>query len=401
MLRAMVYDPQPEDSETFPWDRADFLGGKPWLGDYGFFERRGKGRQRRLVPVACDREELLARCSDLQAPAVNFVWTAESPYVQNIRDVGFLAEAFLARRRREAKSGLKRALIHVVLWPGLLWQSSRAEDFEPGDLEMGMFCMALIFGVIPSIRGVLTLLTARRWDAARVRESGRTTRFQEWINRDRAPTTWALCIVMLVIGGMQWATAPLLDASIRDAGLVKQAVRDGEYWRLLTGTLLHGGWTHLLVNTVALFALGRLTERLAGEKLLALVLLASAVVGSVCSQVLLPDVASVGFSGAILGLLGFLAAIGRRRLGIMPTGFHRLLTFDVAFILALGAVLHRLVDNGAHVGGIVTGWLLGLLLVRGPVGGIPLRPGRAVAALGRVSYRVLLAFAGLALWKIC
>lgn len=354
-----------------------------------------------MVPQACEREELIARCADLKASPVNFVWTPESPFIQNIREVAFLAPAFMARRKREAKTGLKRSLIHVALWPALLWHASGAEDFEPGDLEMGMFCMALIFGVIPFVRSLLILLTARRWDAARVRESGRTARFQEWVNRDRAPTTLVLCVVLLALGGMQWATAPVIDASIRDAGLVKQAVRDGEYWRLLTGTLLHGGWTHLLVNTIALFALGRLTERLAGERLMALALLCSAMVGSFCSQIFLPEVASVGFSGAILGLLGFLVAIGRRKLDMMPCGFRRLLTFDVVFITALGAALYQLVDNGAHLGGLVTGWLLGFALVRGPVKTIPVEPGRFVGALGWISYRVLLAFAGLALWKIC
>ena len=354
-----------------------------------------------MVPQACEREGLIARCADLKASPVNFVWTPESPFIQNIREVAFLAPAFMARRKREAKTGLKRSLIHVALWPALLWHASGAEDFEPGDLEMGMFCMALIFGVIPFVRNLLILLTARRWDAARVRESGRTARFQEWVNRDRAPTTLVLCVVLLALGGMQWATAPVIDASIRDAGLVKQAVRDGEYWRLLTGTLLHGGWTHLLVNTIALFALGRLTERLAGERLMALALLCSAMVGSFCSQIFLPEVTSVGFSGAILGLLGFLVAIGRRKLDMMPCGFRRLLTFDVVFITALGAALYQLVDNGAHLGGLVTGWLLGFALVRGAVKTIPVEPGRFVGALGWISYRVLLAFAGLALWKIC
>ncbi len=397
----MDADPQPEDSAPFPWDRADFHGVQPWGGEFGFYENQGRGRERRLVPKACDREELIARCGELMAPPVNFVWTPESPFVQNIRDVAFLAPAFMIRRRHEAKSGLKRSLIHVIVWPALLWHSARVEDFEPGDLEMAMFCMALIFGVIPLVRNILILLTARRWTADRVRESGRAVRFQEWINRGRAPTTQVLCVVLLVLGFTQWAAAPKIDDSIEAAGLVKQAVRDGEYWRLLTGALLHGGWTHLLVNTIALFALGRLVERLAGSKLLTWILLCSGVVGSACSQIFLPNIPSVGFSGAILGLLGFLVAVGRRKLDVIPAGFRKLLTFDVFFITALGLALHQLVDNGAHIGGVVTGWLLGLILVRGPAASIPLEPGRLVGALGWVSYRVLLVFAGLALWKIC
>jgi len=397
----MDADPPPEVPRArFPWQRADFHGVKPWSEEYGYYEIVGRGRKRRTLPQACGREELIERCSDLKAAPVNYVWTAESPFIQNIREVPFLHEAFRARRSQTAKAGIKRSLFHLLVWPFLFWRNTTEEDFSPGELEMALFCLTLIFGVIPFIRNLGVLLTARSWTPAKTVASAEATRFQEWLSHDRAPKTFTLCVALLVIGFVQWSLTSSLGASIFDAGLVKQAVREGEYWRLLTGILLHGGPTHLLVNGIALLALGKMVERLAGPHVLGLTLFVAGLTGSLCSQVFLPEIPSVGFSGAILGLLGFLVALGKRKLGVIPRGFNRLLRFDTIFITALGLVLADVIDNGAHIGGLLSGWLLGLLVIPGKVESIPLRPGKVPAALGWVSYRILLVFAGLTLWKI-
>lgn len=370
------------------------------MEEYGYYETIGRGRKRRMVPQVCDREELIERCADLKASPINYVWTEGNPFIQNIREVAFLHDAFRSRRRQSAKSGIKRAVFHLIAWPLFLWQRTQEEGFSVGEYEMALFCITLIFGVIPFVRNLGTLATSRSRTPAKTLESAESTRFQEWLSHGSVPKTFTLCVTLLVIGIVQWFFVSSLNASIIDAGLVKQAVREGEYWRLLTGILLHGGPTHLLVNGIALLALGKMVERLAGPQILGLTLLFAGLIGSLCSQVFLPEVPSVGFSGAILGLLGFLVAMGRRKLGVIPKGFNRLLRFDTIFITVIGLSLASIIDNGAHIGGLVSGWLLGVLVIPSKVESIPIEPNKYTAGMGWVAYRILLVFAGLTLWKI-
>ena len=62
--------------------------------------------------------------------------------------------------------------------------------------------------------------------------------------------------------------------------LDKFAVADGEYWRLFTVTLLHGGFLHLIFNMYALYLAGSLVEQLYGPRLYLAIYLLSAAAGS-------------------------------------------------------------------------------------------------------------------------
>ncbi len=398
----MHTDPQPDETGLeLPWEQADFHGMKPEWAEWGFFETHGRGRLRRLRPRGCSQEELIARCEDLKASPIILVWTPDSPFIQNIREVPFLADAFVRRSRRSAWLGVKHAAIHLILWPALLWNALREEDAPFGDLELAMVCATLLFGIVPVVRGCATLV-ARAWRTTEgLRDAAATGRFIEWVNSSRAPATLTLCVMLLVVGCCQGFIAPSFDASIFQAGLLKENVRQGEHWRLLTGTLLHGGWAHLLMNTMALLALGRIVERIAGERTLSAILLPAALAGSLASQIFLPEIPSVGFSGAILGLLGFLLPLSRKKSGLLPWGFGRLLRIDAVFIATAGLILIGVFDNAAHFGGFGMGWLIGLLFARRHNGEVPIEPGRLTGMIGWVGYRALLVFAGLAFWKIC
>src|SRR5262249_56428754 len=61
------------------------------------------------------------------------------------------------------------------------------------------------------------------------------------------------------------------------------AIREGEYWRLVTSMFLHGGLLHLALNGWALFQLGSLLELLMGSRRMLLIYFASGVAGSLAS----------------------------------------------------------------------------------------------------------------------
>jgi rhomboid protease GluP len=139
----------------------------------------------------------------------------------------------------------------------------------------------------------------------------------------------------------------------------------GEPWRLVSNTFIHLGVLHLVLNTWALVAIGPVAERLYGPMRLALVYIAAGLGASVASLWWNPAVNSAGASGAIFGVLGALLAPGvGRREGAPGVEVAARRTMPVAIVgtsLLFGVVVPG-VDNAAHVGGLVTGFVCALLL---------------------------------------
>ncbi|HWP44505.1 MAG TPA: rhomboid family intramembrane serine protease, partial [Blastocatellia bacterium] len=115
----------------------------------------------------------------------------------------------------------------------------------------------------------------------------------------------------------------------------------------------------------ALWIIGQEIERLYGSSRFGLLYLASGVAGSVASYFYRPEAVSAGASGAIFGLFGVMAAFGFRYRKEIPAIIRRdILTRVVPLILinlGLGFSI-PLIDNSAHIGGLVAGMLLALII---------------------------------------
>ena len=139
----------------------------------------------------------------------------------------------------------------------------------------------------------------------------------------------------------------------------------GQWWRLLTYMFLHGGFFHIAMNMWCLWNLGALCESLYGRFTYAAIYLITGVAGGLASVGWNPGVLSVGASGAIFGLTGALIAsfyLGEFSLsGISIKGTLSSLLFFVGFSLFLGKVVPG-IDNACHVGGLVSGLILGALI---------------------------------------
>jgi membrane associated rhomboid family serine protease len=168
-------------------------------------------------------------------------------------------------------------------------------------------------------------------------------------------------------------------------GLVKDAVRHGQLWRLLTAGALHVNPWHLIGNVAALSALGRMVEVLAHWSRLAIVFLLSILSGSLFSLLLLPEATSVGASGGLMGLLGFLLVLGTRVSNGVPPRFVRSLMGGVLWVAATGIIAYAFIDNAAHLGGLLAGVGLGLVLVprhaRMPLPADPVTAGAGAASM--------------------
>lgn len=156
-----------------------------------------------------------------------------------------------------------------------------------------------------------------------------------------------------------------------------EAVRAGEVWRLLSSAFLHGSQMHLLVNMVSLYFLGTFLEQVVGRSRYLLVYGLAALGGSLASA-LLSNVASVGASGAIWGLMTAGFGLSLRPGGLLPPLIASRIKRALATPLLLNIGLSFLpdIDFRAHFGGGAVGILLA---VSGWLGNKP-KPDPASAA---------------------
>ncbi len=154
-----------------------------------------------------------------------------------------------------------------------------------------------------------------------------------------------------------------LDYSIELAGFVKPLFRQGEYWRILTGGVLHGGLLHIYFNSQAFYGFGTTVEFLANRAHLAIVFVLAVLGGGFLSLIFMPEGTSVGASGGIMGLVGYLAIYGFRRKRQLPPDFLKNMLVNIGFIVAFGLIAYRIVDNFGHLGGLLVGAIYGLIQV--------------------------------------
>jgi rhomboid protease GluP len=154
------------------------------------------------------------------------------------------------------------------------------------------------------------------------------------------------------------------DLAFSVLALDKEAVRDGEWWRLLTVTLVHGNLLHLGFNMYALYIVGPIVEAMYGRPLYVFFYLLAAVGGSLASYLVVPGV-SVGASGAIFGLFGVLAVSSwahRPALGARGRAMTSQIVMLIVINVAIGFTFPG-IDNAAHLGGLAAGAWLGLVVV--------------------------------------
>jgi rhomboid protease GluP len=140
----------------------------------------------------------------------------------------------------------------------------------------------------------------------------------------------------------------------------------GQYWRLISSMFIHFGIIHIFGNMWCLWSLGRLAEKLLGSFSVIGTYLLTGVGASLLSLSWDPMRVSAGASGAIFGIAGVLiTTLYYGKHNLPQESVRRLLGYVVRFsLLNLLFGLKGHIDNAAHVGGLVTGLLIGLFLAR-------------------------------------
>lgn len=146
-------------------------------------------------------------------------------------------------------------------------------------------------------------------------------------------------------------------------------IQGKEYYRFISSQFLHFGIEHLLNNMVLLGALGWHVEEKTGHIKFLCIYLLSGIGGNLCSlfwnMIHGNAVISAGASGAVFGLMGALACIFIKNKGKLGNLTGKGITILIALSLYVGFTSSG-VDNIAHIGGLLFGFLATFFLYRAP-----------------------------------
>lgn len=146
---------------------------------------------------------------------------------------------------------------------------------------------------------------------------------------------------------------------------VQNAIFNGEYGRIIWALFLHSDINHIFNNMLILFFMGAMIEKEVGHIWYLLFYFLSGIGGNIVSLVhrlfTYSPVCSIGASTAVFGLDGVLLALvlfsGRPMQNVTPGR----VVLMIAYSLYSGFTGAN-VDNAAHVGGLLTGFLLGVIM---------------------------------------
>jgi membrane associated rhomboid family serine protease len=186
----------------------------------------------------------------------------------------------------------------------------------------------------------------------------------------------AICLVFLAESALgledETGDVTLTRVGATSAALVLDA---GEWWRLFAAAFVHGGFLHVFLNGIALIQLGVFVEELYGRSRFLVIFLLSCL-GSSLATSTIGSTPSVGASGGIMGLMGFLiaarythepevrsflrAVLGRQLIFWAGLAFAIGGSLQLAYVVR--AIPSPVIDNYGHMGGLVTGAALALVL---------------------------------------
>lgn len=279
--------------------------------------------------------------------------------------------------------------------------------------ELGLFTVLwLIFAGIPAYEAWKRMRRASRLTEENLEAEAAEVRFEIWLIRQKAVWTKVLAGIIAGIYLVQvlesftsvrnilaaLISAPVVTAAgtslagLEEAGLLKPEYRAGEWWRLFTAPLLHGGIVHLVMNGLGLLYLGRRAEVLAGWPHLVLVFLISCLCGGIASDFGL-TAPTVGASGGIMGLLGFLLVFEYLHGRLVPQRSMRRLFAGLILTFVVGFIGYQLIDNWAHGGGLLAGLLYAAIVFPPSKSPHRPRPTQMDAILGTISIMLLISAA--------
>ncbi len=146
----------------------------------------------------------------------------------------------------------------------------------------------------------------------------------------------------------------------------------GDWWILITAMFLHGGILHILFNMLWVRDLAPQTEILFSPHKMVIIYILSGIGGNLLAlftpvfaqaffSISMNNYPVIGASGAVFGLMGGILAFGRKRGGFWGRQVVRQIGMWAVILIAMGFLFPG-ISNAGHIGGFLTGYLVGQLL---------------------------------------
>jgi rhomboid protease GluP len=178
------------------------------------------------------------------------------------------------------------------------------------------------------------------------------------------PSANLTSIIVLAVNLSFFLGQLALSSRVEDPGIAYRLAifGGGQWWRLVTAGFLHGGWIHLLMNSWSLFILVREVEQFYGTNRLIVAYVVSTISGFLLACFLSPHPV-LGASCAAFGLMGIMLAMG---IGQRADPLTQAVRQHYGQWIVIGIVmsLQGGISLSGHVGGLVGGFLVGLIAGR-------------------------------------
>lgn len=354
----------PNHLEQPAWARPDLFPKAP-PDSWGYLQS-GDGIQR--VNGADELQTVLR--ADVQE-SIGLVWTPDHEHMEVPEAVPEIREAVKESRLQaswqqlQKQSGqLRLGLILLVAFLGYTsWEIIQIrKEFDPLPMLKDLIdssapAVGLLFFVMffymPWHEAKKRWREVQGWTADTMRDAADLARFDVWLSWQKIFATKVLMGLIAIAGAVQVISGKPFEAAL---------IRGGdERWRLLTAPMLHGNMLHFIMNALGLMYLGRRIESLARWPQVPMVFLFSAWLGGEASM-LVGKGASLGASGGLMGMLGFLLVFETRHAKLVPRKSRGRLIAFVVGTAVIGLIGIRFIDNAAHAGGLIAGMIYALVI---------------------------------------
>lgn len=340
-----------ETNDSPAWESPEVFPEKIAESPYGVRSRKGK-------TTGFDSLDALDAHVRSSRESVEAVWTPDTDRMVPPEAVPELLEPLRHRFVDVAEDAAVDARRHSMLFGFfLLWALYASLDGGTPPQEsvvVGLAALLLIvMGLMPWYEAIRERKSAWELTVDGLASEEEEARFEKWLSGERHLFTSYLLLTLVVVGLAQiWVG---LEKSVEAAGLLKDRYRAGEGLRLFTAPFLHGHPLHWALNAGGLCFLGRRVEALARWPHLVLVYFAAMVAGGLATVEFMPDRPSVGASGGLMGLLGFLLVFETLHPRLVPQPTRQRLFVTLLLTFVVGFVGYNFIDNYAHAGGLVAG----------------------------------------------
>lgn len=378
-------DSAPKELPIWARPEAFPVAGEGW----GWVDRKGRRH------ACASLEELRSAIVDDAGARMDLVWTPDHGHLVLPEELPELLPALKEARIRWAEWDIGEGRRQMMIFGGFLVllglysliTGKPVLGFGPLGLGLLLF---LILGFIPWYQGKKRLRRAQSWVEGEIEPDLIGLRFEVWLMRQKAPVTKGLMVLFGVIGIIQWLAPGGIGETVAKAGLLKEGGRPTDWWRLATAPFLHGNLIHFLFNVSALAYLGRRMEVLVRWPHVPIVFVLAAWIGGEASVWFLPGKPSLGASGGLLGMLGFLLVFEWMHRALVPESARRRLLAGLVLTAAIGLVGFNFIDNGAHGGGLLAGMAYAFAVF--PASSSPRRP--SGSSLDRIAGSLALGLIG-------